>query len=118
MNFSREYSGICVDNFNKNHLYIAGEKRSMNIVEHYDINNNEWLVLSKTLNDHLYWPILWNYEPNVIIIGSLYGWKFERNDIRENKWSHFLMSDCKSIDELFCTNIAHGNKEHRLLLSQ
>ena len=67
----------------------------------------------------MYWPIIYNYKPNIIIIGSTYECGlFEINDTRENKWKNYCFNDYKSINEVFGTIVNTQSIDGRLLLSQ
>ena len=51
------------------------------------------------------WPIIWNDDANILIIGSFYECKlFERIDIRENKWVNYMING-KTFNKLFGVDI-------------
>ena len=57
-------------------------------------------------------------DTNIIIIGSIYGCKsFEIFDIRENKWSDYLING-NTFDNLFGIQIDVNNEYSRLLFPQ
>ena len=95
MKNERESAGIYVDNNVYQRVYIGGGKYSSQKVEYYDIIKNKWTLLCDTNTNHKYWPILWDKNPNVIIIGSVHKKKdlFEQIDIRENKWKKYYIND-------------------------
>ena len=98
-------------------LFICGGEQDPNKFEYYDINKNKWILLSDTINAHKYWPIMWNYDVNILIIGSVFKCKsFEIIDIRENKWNNFNINDIETFDELFGININANKSDSRLLI--
>ena len=111
MNEQRTCAGICVDDYAHN-VYIGGGKESPSTFEGYDAVKNKWTLLCETNYDHAYWPIIWNDKANIIIIGSTDCRLFERIDIRENKWTDYIIND-KTFDKLFGTDKVDG----RLLMS-
>ena len=116
MNNKRTFAGICIDDNERNHVYIGGGDYSSDTFECYNVTQNKWTSLCSTNNDHQYWPIIWKYDVNIIIIGSIYKCKsFERIDVRENKWTDYMING-NTFDTLFATNFDQNNDECRLLL--
>eukprot|EP01084_Bolivina_argentea_P159891 278489_1 len=116
MNEQRGCCGICVDEFIGNKVYVAGGYRSESTFEYYDINKDKWVKLADTVGQHDRWPLIWNEQPNIIIIAGASDRKgFESIDIRENKWNDYVLYDNKNVDDLFGTDVTFGY-ETRLLM--
>ena len=115
MNNQRKSSGICVDSYVRNKLYVDGGEHSPNTFEYYDTSKNKWISLSNSIHGHIYYPVIWNYDANTLIVGSVYDCKlFERFDIRENKWYEYKING-KTFNDLFGVDIE--NDYPRLLVS-
>ena len=115
MNNDRRFSGICVDEYVNDKVYIGGGYRSSQKCEWYNTTKNKWISLNDTNGTHESWPIIWNTNPNVINIASVHHCKiFETNDIRENKWN--IIKDNDQFDILFGKKI-QSDIDTRLLIS-
>ena len=130
MKHSRRYCGIYVDKFNHDdnnynkRIYIGGGMDSNNKFEYFDINKNEWYLLPNTNGMHGRWPIIWKDDINIINIASIHKCKkFEKLDLRQNKWSVYIGNDendllaSNSFDNIFSTTIHKEEYNSRLLIA-
>ena len=92
MNEKRTYSGICIDKYNKERIYVGGGYYSSNTFEYYDFIKDSWISLANTNGQHKYWPIMWNENANIIFITSNCK-VIEKIDIRENKWCNYMNNE-------------------------
>ena len=118
MNNDRRDSGIYVDKFNNNRVYIGGGYQSRKTFEYYDINKNQWISLSNTNQEHTIWPIIWSDQPYIINIASSYKCNvFEKLDIRQNKWIGYLPNNHKSLNDIFGIKNNFTQMHSRLLMA-
>ena len=113
----RRFSGIFVDQYIKQRVYVCGGEQAPKKVEYYDAMKNEWILICDTNGQHQKWPIIWNdfNNPNIINIASIQNCKlFERNDIRENKWNYFIKNS-NDFNNLFGIQIRKNDNQCRLL---
>ena len=85
MNENRVYSGICIDEFVNNKVFICVE-----------------YLLPKT-EKHSSWPLIWNDETKIVKIASTTTKRksFAQLDLRENKWMDYMSNNKNSFDDLF-----------------
>ena len=113
MNQTRNLSGICVDTFNKNRVYMGGGRGSSydaakQKVEYYDISKNIWIEICDTNGDHKRWPVLWFEDDsnNILNIASTTSKLFEKIDLREaNKWNTYIENE--NFNNLFGVKITN-----------
>ena len=117
MNENRVYSGICIDEFKNNKIFICAGYLSDHTVEHLDLSKNKWILLPKTTEKHSAWPLIWNDEPHIINIASTTTKRksFSKLDLRENKWIDYMPNNKNSFDDLFGVTTKTGGT--RLLRS-
>ena len=115
MNYERMHAGICVDNYICKRVYVGGGSTSPKTFECYDTEKNKWTSLCNTKKKHDTWPIIWNDDANILMIGSIFQCKqFERFDIRENKWYDYMING-NTFDQLFGAGIKINSDYSRLL---